>query len=575
MRINVGQKIAAGYLLALLIFGAVEFVTYRNVLLFVENNVWVEHTHAVIKNLGGLLSSLQDCETGTRGFLLTGDEEFLEPYRVGVEDASRQVEALYGLISDNPQQQQRMESLENLIGKKISLDQGAIDLRKIDQLASDPLLNVMTAGKQVMDSVREAIDRMIVEENILLRQREERLIRAIQTTKVVIVSALIFSSAFLLLWVFFLDRSISRPLRQIAGVAERIGAGDLSIDIPSNNRGDEVGTLIKGFSKMTAFFRQTAETAERIARGDLTVQIAPLSEEDVLGNSLAAMIASLRDQMQQIREASNALASSSGEISATVAQLASSTSDVAGSINETSTTVEELRQTARLSHEKSDQVAKGSQKAAEVSQEGLKLTEEMIGGMNGIQEQMGLIAESIISLSEQCQAIGEIIASVNDLSEQSNLLAVNAAIEAAKAGEQGKGFVVVAEEIRRLAEGSKEATSQVQNILQDIQKGVSGAVMAVEQGTRAADGGVKQSSETGITIRRLAESMEEASQSVIQIAASSQQQLVGVDQVTDAMSNIRESSTQNSQGARQLEQASRDLSALGLNLEELLRKYSI
>ncbi len=113
--------------------------------------------------------------------------------------------------------------------------------------------------------------------------------------------------------------------------------------------------------------------------------------------------------------------------------------------------------------------------------------------MKRIQTHMDSIAASIVRLSDQSQAIGEIIASVNDLAEQSNLLAVNAAIEAAKAGEQGKGFAVVAQEVRSLAEQSKQATAQVRNILGDIQKATSAAVMATEQGSKAVEAGVKQS----------------------------------------------------------------------------------
>src|SRR4030067_173625 len=109
--------------------------------------------------------------------------------------------------------------------------------------------------------------------------------------------------------------------------------------------------------------------------------------------------------------------------------------------------------------------------------------------MHRIQEQMESIAQSIVRLSEQGQAIGEIIATVNDLAEQSNMLAVNAAIEAAKAGEQGKGFAVVAQEVKSLAEQSKQATAQVRTILGDIQKATSGAVMATEQGSKAGETG--------------------------------------------------------------------------------------
>ncbi len=173
-------------------------------------------------------------------------------------------------------------------------------------------------------------------------------------------------------------------------------------------------------------------------------------------------------------------------------------------------------------------------------------------------------------LSEQTQTIGGIIATVNDVAEQSNLLAVNASIEAAKAGEQGKGFAVVAQEVRNLAEQSKEATVQVRVILSDIQKAVNAAVMATEQGTKSVEAGVKQTTEAGESIRMLANSIVESSQSATQIAASSQQQLVGMDQIASAMENIKQATSQNVSGIKQAEQAIKNLAELAEQLSSMI-----
>src|SRR4028119_2044466 len=151
--------------------------------------------------------------------------------------------------------------------------------------------------------------------------------------------------------------------------------------------------------------------------------------------------------------------------------------------------------------------------------------------MKRIRSQMSLLAESMMRLSEQSQTIGEIIATVDDLAQQSNLLAVNAAIEAAKAGEQGKGFAVVAQEVKSLADQSKQSTTQVRTILSDIQKATAAAVMATEQGNKAVEDGVRQSAAAGESIVALGANVTEASQAATQIAASSQQQLVGMEQV--------------------------------------------
>jgi methyl-accepting chemotaxis protein len=207
--------------------------------------------------------------------------------------------------------------------------------------------------------------------------------------------------------------------------------------------------------------------------------------------------------------------------------------------------------------------------------DGRKAVDATIEGMTRIRRQMDSIAESIVKLSEQSQAIGAIIGAVNDMADQSNLLAVNASIEAAKAGEQGKGFAVVAQEVRNLAEQSKQATGQVRSILNDIQKAISSAVMATEQGGKVVEIGVKQSSEAGGSIRTLSESVSTSAQASVQIVAATNEQLVGMDQVAQAMESIKQASDQNVFGVRQVETAIHNLSSLGQNLKQMVEHYQV
>ncbi|MBI1988571.1 MAG: methyl-accepting chemotaxis protein [Betaproteobacteria bacterium] len=333
-----------------------------------------------------------------------------------------------------------------------------------------------------------------------------------------------------------MERVIAGPLRELSHAADRVAAGDLTADVSEDKRADEVGTLVRAFR---------------------------------------AMLENLRRLTREIHEGVSVLASSSSEILATTTQVASSAAETAAAMSETTATVEEVKQTAQVASQKAKHVSDSAQKVAQVSQSGRKSVEDAIQGMHHIQEQMASIAESIVRLSEQSQAIGEIIATVNDLTEQSNLLAVNAAIEAARAGEQGKGFAVVAQEVKSLAEQSRQATAQVRTILGDVQKATSAAVMATEQGAKAVEAGVKQSTEARESIRLLADSIGEAAQAATQIAASSQQQMVGMDQVALAMENIKQASVQNVAGTKQAEVAAHSLHELGQKLKQLAEQYKV
>ena len=229
------------------------------------------------------------------------------------------------------------------------------------------------------------------------------------------------------------------------------------------------------------------------------------------------------------------------------------------------TTVDQVTQTAAQAAQRARGVGEAVSRTLEIGQTGRQAVDDSIAALEKLQEQVESTAESILMLAEQAQAIGEIIATVNDIAEQTNLLALNAAIEASRAGEHGRGFAVVAGEVKALADQSKKATTQVRQILGEIQKATNTAVLSTEEVTKGVSVTTAVASQAGETIKTLTETLTETAQAATQIVASAGQQATGMSQIHQAMKNLDQVARQNLVAIRQVEQAAQNLNASATN----------
>lgn len=575
MKWNVGTRIGVGFGIALTIFVIVGVVAFNATNQLIVASGWQKHTYEVLAQLSELNVRLREAEAGQRSYLLTGDADYLESYRNAAGGIDGSLARLRDLTKDNPRQQERLEELRRAFDTRMGVAQDTVEAYRAKGFEAALDLVKSGKGKTLSNQVGKLLTDVENDENQLLQQRTEVSDASTRNAKAVILYGTLIALIVAAIAGFVITRSIATPLGDLTGIAERIMVGDLNAQVPSTGRADEVGSLQRAFARMTESLRGMAGAAEQIAAGDLRNTIKPQSSQDLLGVAFARMSENLRAQISGMVEGAAVLGSAASEIVASTSQLAAGASESAAAVSQTTTTVEEIRQTAQMASQKSRGVSENAQKAAQISHTGRKSVEDMATGMARIRQQMDAIAESMMRLSEQSQTIGQIIATVEDLAAQSNLLAVNAAIEAAKAGDQGKGFGVVAQEVKSLAEQSRQATERVRTILGDIQKATTAAVMATEQGSKAVEAGIRQTELAGESIQTLSGSITEAAQAATQIAASSQQQLVGMDQVAVAMESIKQASTQNVASAKQLETAARNLGELGQRLKGMVQRYAI
>jgi methyl-accepting chemotaxis protein len=322
------------------------------------------------------------------------------------------------------------------------------------------------------------------------------------------------------------------------------------------------------------------DAARSIAQGDFSTvsraaKVDAGGELAELADSFFQATRNLQSFLSQLSQTSVTTQRGAGEILASVARLAAMSAQQAAAINETTTTASEIAQTSKQATEHANSVIEITQRSDDLSRAGLNTVEEAVKASAALGEQVTRIAATMADLSERTQQVGEIIASVKDLAEQSNLLALNASIEASKAGEHGRGFSVVAMEMRTLAEQSRQAAVQVRSILQEIQRGARDAAAATDEGAKRASAAVRLSRSAGEAIEGLALVIKDSALAARQIAANTRQQTIGVEQIVTAVSELSAAINESAEGTKIIEQGSASLSSMSKELAEAVNRFRV
>jgi methyl-accepting chemotaxis protein len=321
--------------------------------------------------------------------------------------------------------------------------------------------------------------------------------------------------------------------------------------------------------------KKLAAEAKLIAAGDLTIHLEQFSSDEVgeLTGSFSNMVRNLHDTIGKVIEASVAVASASSEISSSTQQLAAGAEEQSGQTTEVAGAIEEMTKSIIENSQTAGSTASAAARAKLAAENGGKAVVDMVTGMVRIVDVVRNSSATVKTLGHSSEQIGEIVDVIDDIADQTNLLALNAAIEAARAGEQGRGFAVVADEVRKLAERTTKATKEIAAMIKTIQNDTQGAVASMDEGTTEVEQGLTLAEHAGETLAEIVGLSQNVSDMVAQIANANEQQSRTSEQIAKNVEAISSVAGESATGAQQIARASEDLNRLTETLRELVSHF--
>ncbi len=491
-------------------------------------------SYELLQNLTQLDVLLLEAETGQRGYLYTKKEDFLDPYNEASVNINVQLTELKEKIRD-AQQQQKLGELQILIRERIDYLEKTIQMQKSGKEQDVKNLVSTGTGLKIMAKLRGKITEIKESENQLLDERK-KLAREAEIFSTYFSGAstlIIVGVGALISWIII--RNIAQSLGIAVKVAEEVSAGNLTANISANYQG-EVGQLLAGFQSMT--------------------------------ESLNSLIGQVQNSGIQVTTSSHEIAASGKQLEATVTEQTASIREVEATTKQISATSRQLKQAM----EGITSTFKTTTIAAEGGQRNLS---QMENTMRDLATGTTLISSQLTNISEKANNINRIIITITKVADQTNLLSLNAAIEAEKAGKYGMGFAVVAREIRRLADQTAVATLDIEKMVKEMQVAVSTGVTEMNKFTEEVNHSVEDVESVSWQLTEIIEQVQAIAPRFVVVNQGMEAQSTGAGQISEVMTYLSQTSSQTVEALREINGAICQLNDASQGLHQEISRFKV